>query len=68
VVRRTENLKVPEIRVVADPDGKLLQIYPARDVSNPAYGIAEALPRANPLREKLNHRQLWGENHMGLHR
>ena len=61
VTRRTEQLIVPEVRVVADSEDKLLQIYPARDISDPAFAITEMLPRANPLRERLNHRQLWGE-------
>jgi HD-GYP domain-containing protein (c-di-GMP phosphodiesterase class II) len=68
VVRRTENLKVPEVRVVADSDDKLLQIYPARDVSDPAYAILELLPRSNSLRERLNYRQLWGEGHAAVRR
>jgi len=68
VVRRTDNLKVPDVRVVADPEGKLLQIYPSRDVSDAAFNIVEVLPRATSLREKLNHRQLWGENHLAPRR
>jgi hypothetical protein len=68
VVRRTENLKVPEVRVVADPDDKMLQIYPSRDVSEPAYAILEVLPRASSLRDRLNYRQLWGEGPVAIRR
>jgi len=68
VVRRTENLKAPDVRVVADPEGKLLQIYPSRDVADPDFSIVEVLPRASSLRDKLNHRQLWGENHLASRR
>ena len=68
VTRRTENLKAPEVRVVADADEKLLHIYPARDILDPAYAIVEVLPRANPFRERLNHRQLWGEGNNAARR
>lgn len=68
VVRRTENLKAPEVRVVADQDDKVLQIYPSRDVSDPACAILEVLPRATSLRDRLNYRQLWGEGPVGTRR
>jgi len=68
VVRRTENLKTPEVRVVADPDDKMLQIYPSRDVSDPANAILEVLPRATSLRDRLNYRQLWGEGPSAIRR
>lgn len=61
VIRRTANLKAPEVRVVADVEGKPLQIYQIRDASEAEFLIQEALPRSSPLRERLNHRQLWGE-------
>lgn len=61
VVRRTANLKAPEIRVIADADGRQMPIYQFRDASEPDYLIQEVLPRISPLRAKLNHRQLWGE-------
>lgn len=61
VIRRTANLKAPEIRVIADQDGKLLQIYQFRDASEPEFLIQEVLSRTSNLRERLNYRQLWGE-------
>ena len=61
VTHRTENLKAPQVRAVTDPEGKLLPIYPAREVSDPAFAIVEVLDHDSPLRERLNHRQLWGE-------
>jgi len=61
VVRRTANLKAPEIRAIADADGRQMSIYQFRDASEPEHLIQEVLPRSSPLREKLNHRQLWGE-------
>lgn len=68
VVRRTGNLKAPEVRAVADQDDKMLQIYPSRDVSEPAYAILEVLPRATSLRDRLNYRQLWGEGPVAIRR
>lgn len=61
VVRRTANLKAPEVRVIADTEGKLLQIYQIRDAAEPEFLIQEVLPRNSPLRDRLNFRQLWGE-------
>ncbi|MCB9497550.1 MAG: hypothetical protein H6686_11750 [Fibrobacteria bacterium] len=61
VVRRTANLKAPEIRVIADPDGRMHPIYQFRDASEPGFLIQEVLPRHSALRERLNHRQLWGD-------
>lgn len=61
VIRRTANLKAPEVRVITDPEGKLFHIYQFRDASEPEFLIQEALPRSSPLRDRLNHRQLWGE-------
>jgi len=68
VTRRTENLKCPELRVVADASDKILQIYPMRDLSDGNISIQEILPRATPVRAKLNHRQLWGEGSSALRR
>ncbi|MBK8802007.1 MAG: HD domain-containing protein [Fibrobacteres bacterium] len=61
VTRRTNDLKHPEVRAIADPDEKILPLYPIRDVSDPAFSIAGLVPRSHPLMERLNHRQLWGE-------
>jgi hypothetical protein len=61
VTRRTANLKYPEVRVVADPEGKLLAIYPARELGDGNASILEILPRSVTVRSRLNHRQLWGE-------
>jgi HD-GYP domain-containing protein (c-di-GMP phosphodiesterase class II) len=68
VVRRTENLKAPEVRAVSDTEDKLLQIYPSRDVADPACAILEVLPRATTLRDRLNYRQLWGEGPVAIRR
>ncbi len=61
VVRRTANLKAPEIRVIADSDGRQLLIYQFRDASEPDSLIQEVLPRSSTFRERINHRQLWGD-------
>jgi len=61
VIRRTANLKAPEIRVIADAEGHLMSIYQFRDASEPEHLIQEVLPRSSSFRERLNHRQLWGE-------
>lgn len=61
VTRRTANLKFPEVRVVADGDGKLQAIYAARELSEGGATILEILPRSLAVRSRLNHRQLWGE-------
>lgn len=65
VTRRTENLKAPEVRAVADSSDRLLQIYQPRDILDPQCTILEILARTHPLREHLNHRQLWGERPVG---
>lgn len=49
VVRRTANLKAPEIRVIADSDGRQLLIYQFRDASEPDSLIQEVLPRNSDL-------------------
>lgn len=67
VTRRTENLKCPEVRVVADAGDKILQIYPTRDLAD-GITIQEILPRATAVRSRLNHRQLWGEGPAALRR
>lgn len=67
VTRRTDNLKSPEVRVVADSEDKFLQIYPTRELAD-GVTIQEILPRATPVRGKLNHRQLWGEGPAALRR
>ena len=61
VVRRTANLKAPEIRVIADSDGRQLLIYQFRDASEADSLIQEVLPRSSTFRERINHRQLWGD-------
>lgn len=61
VIRRTANLKAPEVRAITDAEGKLYPIYQIRDASEPEFLIQDALPRSSPLRDRLNHRQLWGE-------
>jgi HD-GYP domain-containing protein (c-di-GMP phosphodiesterase class II) len=61
VIRRTANLKAPEVRSIADPEGKLYPIYQIRDASEPETLIQDVLPRSSPLRDRLNYRQLWGE-------
>lgn len=61
VVRRTANLKAPEIRVIADADGRQLPIYQFRDASEADSLIQEVLPRSSTFRERINHRQLWGD-------
>jgi HD-GYP domain-containing protein (c-di-GMP phosphodiesterase class II) len=68
VTRRTENLKCPELRVVADASDKILQIYPLRELCDSGITIQEILPRATPVRDRLNHRQLWGEGSSTLRR
>lgn len=61
VTRRTANLKFPEVRVVADAEGKLQAIYLARELAEGGACIQEILPRSVSVRPRLNHRQLWGE-------
>lgn len=61
VVRRTSDLKKPEVRAVTDPDDKLLALYTPRDVTDPAFAIASVVPSSHPALQRLNHRQLWGE-------
>lgn len=68
VTRRTENLKHPEVKVVADTADKILQIYQTRDLGDGTTTIQEILPRTTPVRPRLNHRQLWGEGPAGLRR
>lgn len=68
VTRRTANLKFPEVRVVADAEGKLLAIYPARELGEGGPSILEILPRSVAVRSRLNHRQLWGEGPAALRR
>jgi HD-GYP domain-containing protein (c-di-GMP phosphodiesterase class II) len=65
VTRRTENLKAPEVRVVADSSDRLLQIYHSRDILEPEFAVQEILARTHAVREHLNHRQLWGERPLG---
>ncbi len=68
VIRRTSNLKFPEVRVVADAEGRFLPIYPVRDLSEAGTSIQEILPRSSGTRARLNHRQLWGEGPAALRR
>lgn len=68
ITRRTPNLKAPEVRVVADAEEKLLSIYPTRDVADPVFAVVEVVSRTHPLRDRLNHRQLWGEGLATLRR
>ncbi len=68
ITRRTENMKCPELRVVADSSDKLLQIYHPRDLTDGLTTIQDFLPRSNRLRSRLNYRQLWGEGPVALRR
>jgi hypothetical protein len=68
VTRRTANLKFPEVRVVADAEGKLQAIYASRELSEGGASIQEILPRSLAIRSRLNHRQLWGEGPAVLRR
>jgi len=68
VTRRTANLKFPEVKVVADAEGKLQAIYAARELAEGGVSIQEILPRSINIRSRLNHRQLWGEGSAALRR
>jgi hypothetical protein len=68
VTRRTANLKFPEVKVVADTEGKLQAIYASRELAEGGVSIQEILPRSVSVRSRLNHRQLWGEGPAALRR